>query len=142
MNHNEIDMLVLGASAGLLAGTFVGYKLRGLREFIRNHNEEVRGINDHQRSRQQTSVRSARRSEPMMPAFVSLPKHEQHAPKRNPIADILPSSPDRDDVIAALVSAGFKKVVAITSTDGCLLSERTAGVEAWTVAALRRAARK
>jgi len=47
----------------------------------------------------------------------------------------------RDDVVAALVGAGFKKTAASTAVDACTLQERLAGVEAWTVAALRRAVR-
>jgi RuvA, C-terminal domain len=45
-----------------------------------------------------------------------------------------------DDVIAALVSAGYKKPIAAEATWACSSAER-ASVEDWTRAALRRCAR-
>jgi hypothetical protein len=45
-----------------------------------------------------------------------------------------------EDVIAALVGAGYRKPVATEATWGCTAAER-ATVEAWTAAALRRCAR-
>lgn len=48
-------------------------------------------------------------------------------------------NPDRDDVIAALVNAGFKKAEAIKATDACSLVERASGVTMWMLAALRHA---
>jgi hypothetical protein len=45
-----------------------------------------------------------------------------------------------DDVIAALVAAGYKKPVAAEATWGCSAAER-ATVERWTASALRRCAR-
>lgn len=47
-------------------------------------------------------------------------------------------NPLRDEVIAALVGVGFKKVKAIPAVDACTLAERVS-VETWTVAALQRA---
>jgi hypothetical protein len=45
-----------------------------------------------------------------------------------------------DDVIAALVAAGYKKSVATAAAWGCSTAERTT-IEAWTRAALRHCAR-
>jgi hypothetical protein len=45
-----------------------------------------------------------------------------------------------DDVIAALVAAGYKKPVATEATWACGAGER-ASIEGWTAAALRRCAR-
>jgi hypothetical protein len=45
-----------------------------------------------------------------------------------------------DDVIAALVAAGYKKLTATEATWACSAVERTT-VESWTASALRRCAR-
>lgn len=45
-----------------------------------------------------------------------------------------------DDVIAALVAAGYKKATATEATWACSAAER-ATVESWTASALRRSAR-
>lgn len=51
-----------------------------------------------------------------------------------------PSSEGGDDVIAALVAAGYKKAIATEATWACGTGER-ASIEGWTAAALRRCAR-
>lgn len=45
-----------------------------------------------------------------------------------------------DDVISALVAAGYKKAIATEATWACGVGER-ASIEGWTAAALRRCAR-
>lgn len=45
-----------------------------------------------------------------------------------------------DDVIAALMAAGYKKPIATEATWACSMAER-ATIEGWTAAALRRCAR-
>jgi hypothetical protein len=45
----------------------------------------------------------------------------------------------RAEVVAALVSAGYKKVAAVVAVDACTLAERASGVESWVVAAFRHA---
>jgi len=51
-----------------------------------------------------------------------------------------PSADGGDDVIAALVAAGYKKPIATEATWACIAAER-ATVEGWTAAAFRRCAR-
>lgn len=51
-----------------------------------------------------------------------------------------PESADADDVIAALVAAGYKKPIATEAARGCREAERVT-VEHWTRAALRRCAK-
>lgn len=135
MNQPEIDALILGASAGVTVGTVIGYALRGLRESVRDYRTSHITKRDIKMSYGHDTVTSVK---PAMPAFVSLPKHEQRTRRFEP--DVLPD-PDRDDVVAALCRSGYKKVVAVTATDACVANER-ATVEAWTVAALRRASMK
>lgn len=51
-----------------------------------------------------------------------------------------PSTEGGEDVIAALVAAGYKKPIATESTWACSAGER-ATIEGWTAAALRRCVR-
>ncbi len=44
----------------------------------------------------------------------------------------------RDEAVAALTSAGYKKVAAVVAVDACAPAERGT-LESWVVAALRRA---
>ena len=59
-----------------------------------------------------------------------------------PRADLKPvaATEGGEDVIAALVGAGYKKPIATEATWACSAAER-ATVEAWTASALRRCAR-
>lgn len=52
-----------------------------------------------------------------------------------------PTPDGAEDVIAALVAAGYKKPIATEATWGCSAAER-ASVEEWVRAALRRCARR
>ena len=54
--------------------------------------------------------------------------------------DAKPAAEGGDDVIAALVAAGYKKPIATEATWACSAAERTT-VEGWTASALRRCAR-
>lgn len=60
------------------------------------------------------------------------------APRSEP--KVVASTDGGDDVIAALVAAGYKKPIATEATWACSSAER-ATVESWTAAALRRCAR-
>jgi hypothetical protein len=64
---------------------------------------------------------------------------KQRAPKAPSSS---PAKPDGggEDVIAALIAAGYKKPVASDAAWACTSAER-ATIEAWTCAALRRCAR-
>ena len=121
MTHQEMDVLFMGAALGGMLGMWLGYVLRGLRERVRDHHEEIREIN-----------------RPRMPTFVSLPRHEQ---KRQRIAVVKPmNDSNRDDVIAVLTGAGYKKATAISAVDACLAHERST-VESWAAAAFSKALR-
>ena len=62
-------------------------------------------------------------------------------PQRAPRAESKVQSADgADDVIAALIGAGYKKPIATEATWACSAAER-ATIENWTGAALRRCAR-
>jgi hypothetical protein len=85
---------------------------------------------------------------PAQPARSSIPVVE-HAelrstpakPLRAPRAESKVASPEGgEDVIAALVAAGYKKPVATEAAWACSAAER-ATVESWTASALRRCAR-
>lgn len=55
-------------------------------------------------------------------------------------ADLKANTEGGEDVIAALVAAGYKKPIATEATWGCTATER-ATIEGWTASALRRCAR-
>ena len=67
------------------------------------------------------------------PAPVKPPRAPRPEPK-------VPSPEGGEDVIAALVAAGYKKAIATEAAWACSSGER-ATVETWTAAALRRCAR-
>lgn len=48
----------------------------------------------------------------------------------------------REDALAALVGAGYKRAVAEAALDACTPEERAGGLESWVAAALRRAVSK
>jgi Holliday junction resolvasome RuvABC DNA-binding subunit len=76
-------------------------------------------------------VRTARRT----PIRVVTPKAPSIAPKMETKTDAM-----ADDVIAALMAAGYKKPIATEAALGCGQAER-ATIEHWTRAALRRCAK-
>lgn len=47
---------------------------------------------------------------------------------------------DYEDVVAALTGAGYARASATLAVAACTAGERAAGIEQWTIAALRRAA--
>ncbi len=61
-------------------------------------------------------------------------------PARTPRAEVKLPCDGADDVIAALVAAGYKKPIATEATWACGQGER-ASIEGWTRAALRRCVR-
>ena len=48
----------------------------------------------------------------------------------------------REDAVAALTGAGYKRAAAEAALDACTLVERAGGLESWVACALRRAAAK
>lgn len=82
-----------------------------------------------------TSAQQARQVIPVVEMPRALPKQPK-APRTEP----KDATDGGDDVIAALVAAGYKKPIAVEATWACSAAERTT-VESWTAAALRRCAR-
>jgi hypothetical protein len=72
-----------------------------------------------------------------VPEFRAAPARPSRAPRESPK---VAGSDGGDDVIAALVAAGYKKPIAAEATWACGAGER-ASIEGWTAAALRRCAR-
>lgn len=89
--------------------------------------DRIRGIRA-----QRTPVTPRERAETVRPAPAPTPA------RRVPIP-VTPATDDMNDVIAALVAAGYKKPVAAAAALGCTGQER-ASLESWTRAALRRCA--
>lgn len=52
------------------------------------------------------------------------------------------SSTVREDALAALTGAGYKRAAAEAALDACSLAERAGGLESWVAAALRHASAK
>ena len=142
-------MLVMGASLGVVAGSWLGYQLRKITERVRKHRKEIEEINTPTFVRAGMRKRAALKDEARaaakpMPSFISLAAHEQRIPiipvgGRGKVTVTEVVNPDRDEVIAALVDSGYKKTAAVAAVDACSLAERASGVEAWTVCALRHA---
>lgn len=121
---------LLGAilvAIGVVAGGFAD-RVRGIRfvrvavprERTRRSAPAGRAMSDATESHQVEPVRSNRRRARSFPLG---------APQLNLV--------DAEDVIAALVAAGFKKPIATEAACGCSEAERTT-IEEWTRAALRR----
>ncbi len=132
------DVLGVGMAIGGTAGIFAGYQLRKLVVHIQEYRayrttkREVKVAYEHD---QVAAI--VKREKPMIiplkaRRFVDSGnfKEKQSLPVINP---------DRDDVIAALMGAGYKKSDAEKAADACSMVERAHGLEAWTVAALRNA---
>jgi hypothetical protein len=66
-------------------------------------------------------------------------EREPRAPRIAPTPTPAPALDDSNDVVAALVAAGYKKVVAAQAVAACTSREQ-ATPESWTAAALRRCA--
>ena len=105
--------------------------------------DRIRGLRNSREPRGNTRAPS-KRPEPIEVVEAEL---VQPAPTPVPVpapkfASKIPSKIDTtmNDVIAALVAAGYKKPIATEAAQGCSPSER-ATIEIWTSCALRRCAR-
>jgi hypothetical protein len=103
--------------------------------------DRIRGIRS-QRERPITAPRTVRTAQPIEviePELVTVPTK----PPRRAEAKIQQPIPVEghmaNDVIAALVAAGYKKTQATEAAWGCNTADRTS-IEAWVTAALRRCA--
>jgi len=99
--------------------------------------DRIRGV----RLVRERPTAGTRATTPARAADVVAPESERVKPERARV----PRSEEKmgqmaDDVIAALVAAGYKKPIAAEATWGCSVAER-ATVEIWAAAALRRSAR-
>lgn len=142
MTHPEIDVLIIGSGLGLIAGSWLGYKLHEIVVRVQAHRDEKRVVRQRSRSYlaqgaavQVQDARDVMRAE-RQPIPV-IPLGPRRSRRQTPAS--VPSNPDRDDVVAALVGIGYKKSAAVAAVDACTLSERASGVGAWTVCALARA---
>lgn len=129
------DVWGVGCAMGGAAGLLLGYQTRKLIERFRDHRLIKRhikvGIDTETAELSPYPTKRSRRAPPPVIPFVHVPRgYEQPIPVTNP---------DRDLVIAALMSAGYKKGDAVKATDACSMVERAHGLEAWTVAALHNA---
>ena len=112
--------------------------------------DRIRGLRISRDAREATPRASRAASVPAPSARASIPvvEHSEYrgmpAPAKPPRAPRtepkVPSPEGGEDVIAALVAAGYKKALAAEAAWACSAGERTT-VETWTAAALRRCAR-
>lgn len=125
MTGTSVLYMLLGAAlvaVGVLA-TALADRIRGLRSS--RETQQVRAPREKQRDAIPVVERTeVLRAAPLKPRV----RTEQKAA----------STEGGDDVIAALVGSGFKKVTATEATWACTPAER-ATLEGWTAAALRRA---
>ena len=128
---NTLSML-LGAALvalGVLAAALAD-RIRGLR--VSRRDAEPR-----ERATRAPSVPAP--PVPMHAARTTIPVVEAAEPPKQPKAPKI-ANDGGDDVIAALVAAGYKKPIATEATWACSAAER-ATVEGWTASALRKCAR-
>ena len=139
---NALSMLFGAAlvALGVLAAALAD-RIRGLRVTRRDAepHERARGPLVPAQSRAPVSAHAVRTAIPVVETAELLQATSPKQPKASRAEPKV--TPDGgDDVIAALVAAGFKKPIAIEATWACSAAER-ATVEVWTASALRRCAR-
>lgn len=137
MNHAEIDMLIVGATLGTVPGAWLGYQLRKIVVRVRDHKRRVE-FHDGPVAVGRSTLREQRARDVMREKQV-IPIVPTNARGRGKVTITEVANPNRDEVVAALVGAGYKKTAANAAVDACSLAERASGVEAWTVCALRHA---
>jgi hypothetical protein len=135
------DALHILFGAALVAiGVIAAAVAPALADRIR-HGRTPREATTRERAPREKTAHAARTAIPVVePADLlraSAPKAPR-APRNEP--KVVASTDGGDDVIAALVAAGYKKPIATEATWACSSAERTT-VESWTAAALRRCAR-
>lgn len=125
------DVLGVGAAMGCTIGLYGGYQLHKLVLYI----QDWRAWRAERITKTDKTVMLVEHHE--MPPTIPLKRAMRSAPQMP--APEVSANPDRDDVIAALMGAGYKKVDASKAADACTLVERASGLRQWTIAALRNA---
>jgi hypothetical protein len=137
------DVLGVGAALGGTAGLVGGYQARKLvvrfQAWRSNRYRELAKEYDAKR-REAIETGQPVVTSRQEPAYIPIKRSKRVSPNP-PVVDRpdWSANPWRDEVIAALTGAGYKKVDAIKAVDACSLAERASGVEQWTIAALRNA---
>lgn len=135
------DVFGVGAALGGTTGLVAGYQLRKLvvrfQRWRRNRTQRItkRDLQQAYGHDQVVAIKEERGLPPVIPlrgrVFKRVDDDTFKAEKS--------ATPDRDEVIAALTGAGYKKADAVKAVDACSLAERASGPEHWTIAALRHA---
>lgn len=135
------DVFGVGAALGGATGLVAGYQLRKLvvrfQRWRRDRanritKRDLRKAYDHD---QVVAIKEVRE----LPAVIPIKRMRNNTPRTSEVMPEKSANPDRDEVIAALAGAGYKKADAIKAVDACSLAERASGPEHWTIAALRHA---
>lgn len=137
------DVFGVGAALGGTAGLVCGYQVRKL--VVRF--QEWRANKYRKAAKQYAKLKAEAEAtgQPIVTAQQLPPvipiKRTKRISSNPPVVDRpeWSANPWRDEVIAALTGAGYKKADAIKAVDACSLAERASGVEQWTIAALRNA---
>jgi hypothetical protein len=132
----------IGAAVGGTAGLFCGYQLRKLVVRV----QQWRANRYHKLAREYDAKRqeAIETGWPVVtsrqePEYIPIKRTRSNTPRSPEVMQEKSANPDRDDVIAALMGAGYKKTEAIKAVDACSLAERASGVTMWMLAALRHA---
>lgn len=125
------DMFLWGTALGTAMGGVLGYATHACVAWARKHKDEVQAVNTYKPYHPKVAKQPP--TEAVMP-------RETERRQRIPVLKVVesPHHPDRDTVVSALTSSGFKKAQAVQAADACSAPEKST-VESWTVAALRRA---
>jgi hypothetical protein len=137
------DVFGVGAALGGTTGLVAGYQLRKLVVRVQQWRaNRYRKLAKEYDAKKREAVETGR---PVVtsrqdPEYIPIKRTRRVSPNP-PVVDRpdWSANPWRDEVIAALTGAGYKKADAIKAVDACSLAERASGPEHWTVAALRHA---
>lgn len=132
------DWFGYGAIVGGATGMWVGYQVRIFVERYQDKRSKKREYVEAKVIRVLGPDEGVRRISRQMPDVIPLKRVRTTTPEEVTPVD-RPGNPWRNDVIEALMGAGYKKAEAAKAVDSVPLPERMPGLEAWTAAALRNA---
>jgi hypothetical protein len=139
------DVFGVGAAIGGAAGIFAGYQIRKLvvrfQEWRSNRYRKAAKQYSKLKAEAEETGQSIVTSQ-QLPAVIPIKRAKHVTPRTQVAVEEKSANPWRDDVIAALMGAGYSKTEAVKAVDECSLAERAQGLEAWTRAAFTNAARK